>query len=304
MLDDLSRSGVYTITNLKNGCLYVGGTTMSFKARWRHHKDCLQHGRHGNAHLQRAWNKYGKHSFVFSILEVVPDPDDIDQREQCWLDFFRDTREIYNMATVVGRPPAHPFSEETCRKIRDAAIGRVMSKETRLKISIASKGRRLSETHKQKIGDAQRGKKHTEESKRKMSKAHKGYKPSQLTRLKMSRVRMGRPSAMKGRKHSLETKWKIGQAQLGRKKSEEHKQKISAANQGHEVSTKTRQRIANRVARPYPAFLNLETREIIPAGYNLKSLCEKYSLSRGRMWDVMRKRQASHKGWILWEQAE
>ena len=61
-------SGIYTITSLIDGKLYVGyGSDMS--KRWNRHRTDLFLNKHRNDHLQLAWNKYGASNFVFEVLE-------------------------------------------------------------------------------------------------------------------------------------------------------------------------------------------------------------------------------------------
>jgi hypothetical protein len=61
--------GVYKITNIINGKIYVG-SSKDVENRWCQHERALNEETHGNAHLQRAWNKYGgKKSFRFEVIE-------------------------------------------------------------------------------------------------------------------------------------------------------------------------------------------------------------------------------------------
>jgi group I intron endonuclease len=76
--------GVYSITNLKNGKLYVGSTSLSFKARWAEHIREFRKGQN-SPHLQAAWNRYGNDCFQFAVLEIT-EPENAVQREQFWLD--------------------------------------------------------------------------------------------------------------------------------------------------------------------------------------------------------------------------
>ena len=70
-LDDLTKIGIYSITNDKNGKKYIGSTAKSFKSRWKKHITNLKNGGHASHHLQNAWNKYGEDSFIFKIEEIV-----------------------------------------------------------------------------------------------------------------------------------------------------------------------------------------------------------------------------------------
>lgn len=65
-------------------------------------------------------------------------------------------------------------SEETKKKMSEAAKGRIFSKETRKKLSEAKKGRKLSEETKNKIRESLKGRKRSKETINKMKKSMKG----------------------------------------------------------------------------------------------------------------------------------
>lgn len=159
----LNQPGIYAITNLDDGraTTYIG-STVSFKRRWCQHKSLLQHNTHPNPYLQAAWNKYGEHSFWFSILEVVGEHDVIIEREQHWLDEYRATGKVYNLGTIARHP----------------LIGYSPSEETRRKMSKSRRKRPPpSEETRQRMSKALKGKKHgppSEETRRRMSEAKKG----------------------------------------------------------------------------------------------------------------------------------
>lgn len=58
----------------------------------------------------------------------------------------------------------------------------------------------------------------------------------------------------------------------------------------------------------YPAFRSVETGEVIPAGAGLADMCKECGLSYQNMWQVMRGKYRSHRGWVLddsdWEEWE
>lgn len=72
-LDDLSKKGIYSITNTLNNKKYIGSTAKSFKSRLTQHLSKLRLNKHHCIHLQYAWNKYGEDVFQFHIEEVVED---------------------------------------------------------------------------------------------------------------------------------------------------------------------------------------------------------------------------------------
>lgn len=76
-------TGIYKITNLCNGKMYVGQSS-DIQHRWIMHKSELRCNHHGNKYLQNAWNKYGEDNFSFDVIEECP-YDDLDEREEYWI---------------------------------------------------------------------------------------------------------------------------------------------------------------------------------------------------------------------------
>jgi len=60
--------GIYGIRNMVDGKWYVG-QSVQIEVRRECHFSLAKHGKHYNAHLQRAFLKYGKENFEFRILE-------------------------------------------------------------------------------------------------------------------------------------------------------------------------------------------------------------------------------------------
>ena len=87
--------------------------------------------------------------------------------------------------------------------------GKQLSEETRKKLSEAAKGKKFSDEHKKKLSEANRGKKLSAETKNKMSEAKKGKHRSEETKNKIS-------EAHKGRHLSEEHKKKLSEANRGK----------------------------------------------------------------------------------------
>jgi len=75
-------SGIYRITNLTNGKIYIGSSIDIYK-RWKQHISKLNNNNHHNIHLQRSWNIHKEESFIFDILEIS---NDLINQEQYWID--------------------------------------------------------------------------------------------------------------------------------------------------------------------------------------------------------------------------
>lgn len=66
----MSKSGIYKITCLGNGKIYIGSTS-NFVDRQNKHFDALKYKYHCNSKLQNAYNKYGRHQFKWEEIEYI-----------------------------------------------------------------------------------------------------------------------------------------------------------------------------------------------------------------------------------------
>ena len=85
-LEDLSKKGVYKITNLINNKFYIGSTIDSFKTRLKAHFNKLRVNKHSNKHLQSSFNKYGEENFEVSLIYFGESLEDIRNKEQELID--------------------------------------------------------------------------------------------------------------------------------------------------------------------------------------------------------------------------
>lgn len=194
-------SCVYEIRNTVTGKHYVG-SAVNFKNRKREHLTSLSKGSHHNRFLQRAFDKYGEGSFVFSVLELVDDKSKLIEREQFWMD---STSPQYNIAQVAGSTLGVRFSDEAKANVSRAVVRALEDPEVRKKIGDASRARFESEDYKSKITAIQKGFVQSEESRKKRSVTNTG---KALSDYHKSRISEGN----KGRVVSEETKDKIREA--------------------------------------------------------------------------------------------
>ena len=160
------KSGIYSIKNTVNNKIYVG-SSKNILSRWSKHKYRLNVSTHGNSHLQKAWNKYGKNTFMFSVIEYC-EISMLENKEKFWilkLDALNRNKG-YNIRPGADRSeftdvhrnniskglksyykdnPHHctgkNLSSEVKKKISKSNMGKKRSKETREKISLQNKNR-------------------------------------------------------------------------------------------------------------------------------------------------------------------
>jgi len=113
-------SGIYRITNLFNGKIYIG-SAVDLIDRKKAHISKLNKQNHENEYLQRSWIKYGQDNFKFEIIELVDDKSKLIEREQYWIDntncFERNIG--YNLCPTAGSPLGLEVSFETREKLRN-----------------------------------------------------------------------------------------------------------------------------------------------------------------------------------------
>jgi group I intron endonuclease len=155
------RSGVYTITNIKNNKVYVG-CSVDIKHRIHQHMSTLRLGIHTNKHLQAAYDLYGSDVFVAEELEYWDD-DFLPSMENYWVTMLRanDRNFGYNIRPTSGSHKATRLSEETKLKMsvvktgdKHPFFGRSHSEGTKQKLSELNKGKVMSTESRVKMSEA------------------------------------------------------------------------------------------------------------------------------------------------------
>lgn len=210
---------IYQIRNTKNKKCYIGQTIRNVKSRWKAHRCSLKNNQHYNDYLQRAWNKYGKDAFEFSVIDESAET--LEQLNALEILYIAMKGE-YNLKTGGNNGS---LSAESRRKISIAHMGKKASVATRKKIAAASRNRKYgppTEATKRKISDANKGKRHSDATKKKMSKDRKGKAHSKRTKEILSKIAKANwarkeyrdkiSQSLTGRIHSPETRRKISES--------------------------------------------------------------------------------------------
>lgn len=176
----MKQMGIYVIKCLANNKLYVG-SAVNLISRKSEHFYRLRKNTHGNPHLQNAYNKYGEHNFLFSIIEIVENPEQLIVSEQKNIDILSKDNSLFNIRKIAKNNLGLKHSEEAKYKMKisncGSMTGKTHSQEARQKMSISRKGKKLTEEWKTNMSLARlgkNGKPHTDESKQKLHNANKG----------------------------------------------------------------------------------------------------------------------------------
>lgn len=236
---------VYKIRNVQNNEIYIG-STLNFRKRKNTHHRNLDRNQHHSVYLQRAYNKYGKDSFVFELLEVCL-REELFSKEEYWINALRPK---YNVGGVGGGDnySKHPDKENIKKKLI-AGLTKVerkpRPKETNSnwkggktfftcpvcckEIRIAGDKVRPKTCYRCRDRNGEKnpffGKTHSEETKEKLRQVAKA-RWSDPDYIENQRIKQT------GLKRSPEHVEKVRRSRISRKHSEETKEKIRQANKG------------------------------------------------------------------------
>ena len=333
--DSRMTQGVYERINRLDGYAYTGSSS-NIERRQLAHLSMLNREKHHCTALQAAWDKDGKDAFKFCIVEIVENPAMLVVVEQGRINKRIAEGKSYNTAQNAESPMAgRTHTTKSKQKMSDSHKGKKLTEKHRQNLSNARIGNQYAlgstrtEEWKQAASERMMGKqhalgskrtdeqiarmmdhKHTEEWKQAHSERMMGNQyalgcthSEEANRAKSER-QMGKQYGL-GYKHTDEEKWAISERMMGKqnalgsKRTDEQNRANSERMMGHPVSDTTRQKLADASAKPHPAFIHRDTGEIIPAGRNLKRMCQERGLGNNGMNRVKRGEQSHHKGWVL-----
>jgi group I intron endonuclease len=220
-------SGVYGILHAASGKRYIG-SAQNIRRRFSAHRYLLRKGNHHSLRLQAAWDEHGPEAFEWVIIETVPDPEMLINREQHWMDHHEACMTGFNLYPNAANPRGYKWSDEAKAAISTARKGRSLGP--------------MSTEHRAKLSAAAVGRKHTPAARAMMSLQRTGKPRSESARAniramlternktpEMRAIAAKSGAASKGRKHTPEARAKMSVDRKGKIKTPEHLAAIKAA---------------------------------------------------------------------------
>lgn len=161
------KSGIYKITNLINGKIYIG-STCNFKDRKSKHKN-----KRNNSLISKAIFKYGWDNFLFEIIEYC-DRDILIEREQFYLDTLQPFKENngYNLLRncIENGWRDHKHTDESKKIMSEKKLGYIPWNKGKKGVQECSdETRELMSRNRKGEKNGFYGKSHSEETKYKLS---------------------------------------------------------------------------------------------------------------------------------------
>lgn len=289
----MKKSGIYMITCMGNNHRYIGSSRNIQKRKWEHWYH-LKAQCHHNKHFQAIYNKYGKESLKFEILEIVP-CDKLIEREQFWIDKLNPeiNKTIIATSGFLGRT----HTEKSKTKMSLAHKKRLKNPEVRERLRQAA-----IEQHKRQP-NGMKGKTQPEEMKEHLRQKTLEQFSTKEAREKHSQImsewmtdemRQRISGSKKGHKQSEQTKKKRGKAlkkAWDKYTPEQRKERIKKISNG----------VVAAKAKCHGSFVSPDG--IIHENvYNLAEFCRQHNLSSSKMILVKQGKRNHHRGWTYLNQ--
>ena len=145
------NKGIYKITNIINGKVYIGQST-NLKDRIKQHKSMIKNYNENNNYLRKATKKYGYKNFKIEIIKFC-DEKELDYYEIYYIDLYKSSDRKFGYNIELGGNINKHLSKEQIDKMKKNKKGKLKGKDNPFF-----------------------GKKHTEKTKKIISEKQKGNK--------------------------------------------------------------------------------------------------------------------------------
>lgn len=112
------KSGIYMIINKVNNKIYIG-QSVNIRRRLSTHLRELQNGVHCNEHLQKSFDKYGKHSFEFNPIEYCKVAY-LNEKEMYYINKYQSYDNNFGYNNTFGGDSNFTFTNDIIQKMQDA----------------------------------------------------------------------------------------------------------------------------------------------------------------------------------------
>lgn len=103
---------IYKITNIQNNKVYIGQTIRHIKDRFnRHINDAINNII--DTHFARAIRKYGKENFIIEEIDKAQTQDELNQKEQYWIQYYNSVKEGYNETDAIYKSGGNTYQSKT-----------------------------------------------------------------------------------------------------------------------------------------------------------------------------------------------
>ena len=105
---------IYKITNIQNNKIYIGQTIRPVQERInRHFNDALNNII--DTHFARAIRKWGKHNFIYEIIDTAETQEELNIKEQKYIRLFQTTNSDYgyNETDAINKCGGNTYQSKT-----------------------------------------------------------------------------------------------------------------------------------------------------------------------------------------------
>ncbi len=109
---------IYKITNIQNNKVYIGQSIRPIEARFhRHINDALNNIL--DTHFARAIRKYGKENFVIEEIDTAENQEELNFKEQYWIQFYNAVKEGYNETSAIYKCGGNTYLSKTDEEMNE-----------------------------------------------------------------------------------------------------------------------------------------------------------------------------------------